>query len=113
VPYSLRDLLKRYRAEARTEREKGTYFENLTKVWLENAPMQKGLYSRVLTFGHWASERGETQVDTGIDLVARLADAPDNWCAIQCKFYKEGYRIRREDIDSFFSASGRVPFVRR
>ena len=38
---------------------------------------------------------------------------PDAWCAIQCKFYQEGYRIRREDIDSFFAASGRVPFIRR
>ena len=110
---SLRDLLARYRAESATEREKGTYFERLTKVWLENAPTQKGRYSRVLMFADWARERGEAKTDTGIDLVAQLADDPDSWCAIQCKFYREGHRIRREDIDSFFSASGRVPFVRR
>ena len=110
---SLNDLLARYRANSGTEREKGTYFERLTQVWLRHAPTQHGLYSRVLTFAEWARERGEDATDTGIDLVAQLADAPDTWCAVQCKFYKEGYRIRREDIDSFFSASGRVPFVRR
>ncbi len=113
MAHSLKDLLARYRATAGTEREKGTYFERLTQVWLRHAPTQRGLYSRVLTFADWARERGEDATDTGIDLVAQLADAPDTWCAVQCKFYKEGYRIRREDIDSFFSASGRVPFVRR
>ena len=113
MAHSLKDLLARYRANAGTEREKGTYFERLTQVWLKHAPTQHGLYSRVLTFADWARERGEDATDTGIDLVAQLADAPDTWCAVQCKFYKEGYRIRREDIDSFFSASGRVPFIRR
>ena len=113
MAHTLRDLLAKYRANAGTEREKGTYFERLTQVWLRHAPTQRGLYSRVLTFADWARERGEDATDTGIDLVAQLADAPDAWCAVQCKFYKEGYRIRREEIDSFFSASGRVPFVRR
>lgn len=113
MAYSLRDLLAKYRANASNEREKGTYFERLTQVWLRHAPTQRGLYSRVLTFSEWAKERGEDATDTGIDLVAQLADAPDTWCAVQCKFYREGYRIRREDIDSFFAASGRVPFVRR
>lgn len=113
MAYSLRDLLAKYRANASTEREKGTYFERLTQVWLRHAPTQRGLYSRVLTFAEWAKERGEDATDTGIDLVAQLADAPDTWCAVQCKFYREGHRIRREDIDSFFAASGRVPFVRR
>jgi len=110
---SLRELLARYRSRAKSEREKGTYFERLTQAWLRHAPTQLGLYSRVLTFSEWARERGEDGTDTGIDLVAQIADAPDTWCAIQCKFYRDGYRIRREDIDSFFSASGRIPFARR
>ena len=113
MAYLLKDLLAKYRVSATTEREKGTYFERLTQAWLRHAPIQQGLYRRVLTFSEWGRERGEDATDTGIDLVAQLADAPDTWCAVQCKFYKEGYRIRREDIDSFFSASGRVPFVRR
>lgn len=112
-PIGLRDLLERYRAAATSEREKGTWFERLTKLWLERAPTQAGRWARVLTFADFARERGENAKDTGIDLVAELADEPGHWCAIQCKFYAIGYRLRREDIDGFLAASAREPFVRR
>jgi predicted helicase len=64
-------------------------------------------------FSDWAKENRFDQRDTGIDLVAQLADSPNDWCAIQCKFYREGYRIQKADIDSFFTASGKRPFTRR
>lgn len=110
---SLRNLLEKYRAGSSSEREKGTYFERLVKVWLEHAPTQKAQFSRVLMFSDWARENRFDQRDTGIDLVAQLADSPDDWCAIQCKFYREGHRIQKADIDSFFTASGKRPFTRR
>ena len=50
--------------------------------------------------------------DIGIDLVAQLADDPDDWCAVQCKFYREGYRIQKGDLDSFYEAIGKRPFTR-
>lgn len=110
---TLRAILDRFRDESETQREKGTYFERLTKVWLENAPTQKAQFARVLTYSDWAAENRIDKRDTGIDLVAQLADSPNDWCAIQCKFYKEGYRIQKGDIDSFFTASGKRPFTRR
>ncbi|MCW2285619.1 putative helicase [Rhodoblastus acidophilus] len=113
MPTNLRQLLEIYRKNAASEREKGAYFEQLTKVWLENAPTQKAQFSRVLTYAEWARENRLDQRDTGIDLVAQLSDSPDDWCAVQCKFYREGYRIQKSDIDSFFTASGRRPLVRR
>jgi len=64
-------------------------------------------------FSDWAKENRFDQRDTGIDLVAQLADSPNDWCAIQCKFYQEGHRIQKADIDSFFTASGKRPFTRR
>ena len=64
-------------------------------------------------FSDWAKENRFDQRDTGIDLVAQLADSTDDWCAIQCKFYREGHRIQKADIDSFFTASGKRPFTRR
>ena len=67
---SLRELLDRFRSHARTEREKGTYFERLTQTWLKHAPTQRGLYSRVLTFAEWAKERGED----GTELWPKLGD---------------------------------------
>lgn len=110
---NFRELLDHYRASATSEREKGTYFERLVKVWLENAPTQSPQFSLVLTYADWAHENRLDQRDTGIDLVAQLSDSPDDWCAIQCKFYREGYRIQKADIDSFFTASGKRPFTRR
>ncbi|MGE3643780.1 MAG: DEAD/DEAH box helicase [Beijerinckiaceae bacterium] len=110
---SLRGLLETYRAGSTSEREKGTYFERLVKVWLDHAPTQKAQFSRVLMFADWAKENRFDQRDTGIDLVAQLADSPEDWCAIQCKFYREGHRIQKSDIDSFFTASGKRPFTRR
>lgn len=110
---SLRDLLERYRSGSASEREKGGYFEKLVRVWLQHAPTQRDLYRQVKGYGEWARAQGQDARDTGIDLVAELAEAPGEWCAIQCKFYAEGHRIQRADIDSFFTASGRRPFVRR
>lgn len=109
----LRELLDRYRSASRSEREKGTYFERLVKVWLETAPAQREQFSRVLTWAEFAAEQRIDARDTGIDLVAQLAESPDDWCAVQCKFYAAGYRIQKGDIDSFFTASGRRPFTRR
>jgi predicted helicase len=40
----LRELLEKYRQAASSEREKGTYFERLVKVWLENAPTDLPLH---------------------------------------------------------------------
>ncbi|ODT14193.1 MAG: damage-inducible protein, partial [Kaistia sp. SCN 65-12] len=110
---SLRDLLERYRSESASEREKGGYFEKLVRVWLQHAPTQRDLYRQVMSYGEWARAQGIDARDDGIDLVAELADAPGHWCAIQCKFYAEGHRIQRANIDSFFTASGRRPFIRR
>ena len=82
-------------------------------MWLETARAQREQFSRVLTWAEFAREYDHDGRDTGIDLVAQLAESPDDWCAVQCKFYATGYRIQKADIDSFFTASGRRPFTRR
>ncbi|RYD50624.1 MAG: DEAD/DEAH box helicase [Sphingobacteriales bacterium] len=109
---ALTHLLTKYRQGAKSEREKGTYFENLTKVYLENDALQKSQYNQVWMFKDWAALQGVDGKDVGIDLVAKLAD-DEGFCAIQCKFYDEKHRIAKADIDSFFTASGRSPFMRR
>jgi predicted helicase len=109
---SLQDLLNSYRSAARTERDKGTYFERLAVAFLEHDPVQVEQYSDVKPYAQWALENGWDGRDTGIDLVAKLRDE-DGFAAIQCKFYDANYRIRKEDIDSFISASGKDPFKRR
>ncbi len=110
---SLLKLLSQYRDGASSAREQGDYFERLVRVWIENAPTQVSQFSRVMSYGDWAREQGLVRTDAGIDLVAQLADEPDNWCAIQCKFYARGHRIQKPDLDTFISASARRPFTRR
>ena len=113
VTLALRDLLERYRANSASEREKGDYFERLVRIWLQNAPTQAGLYSRVIPYSEWAGERFASKQDTGIDLCAELADAPGQWCGIQCRFYRLGHRFQLKEISTFISATDREPFVRR
>jgi predicted helicase len=109
---ALQDLLTSYRQEAKTEREKGTYFELLIKDFLKNDPTYSPQFSNVWTYAEWAGLQGFDNRDAGIDLVARLSEE-EGFCAIQCKFYNENHRIQKSDIDSFFSASGKNHFTRR
>jgi predicted helicase len=109
---ALQTLLAHYRETARTQRDKGTYFERLAVAYMTHDPVQVEQYEDVKPYAAWAVEQGWDGRDTGIDLVAKLKDE-DGYAAIQCKFYEAAYRIRKEDIDSFISASGKAPFKRR
>jgi predicted helicase len=109
---ALHDLLNTYRQAALTEREKGTYFEELICAYLRHEATYKDLYEQVWTYATWARENGLDARDTGIDLVAQVAGTGDIH-AIQCKLYDENYRLQKKDIDSFFTASGKKPFAHR
>lgn len=108
----LKKILTTYRDSAITEREKGTYFEDLICTYLRNEATYRDLYSRVWNYADWASEKGLDARDTGIDLVAQTYGT-DEFHAIQCKFFADDYRVQKSDIDSFFTASGKKPFTHR
>ena len=109
---TLNNLLDSFRNAAVTEREKGTYFEELICTYLRNEAIYRDLYSDVWTYADWAQEQGLDKRDTGIDLVART-NGTREYHAIQCKFYAEDYRVQKSDIDSFFTASGKKHFTYR
>ena len=109
---ALQKLLNAYREASQTEREKGTYFEDVMCTYLRNEASYRDLYSQVWTYADWAREQGLDGRDTGIDLVAKTAGT-NEYHAIQCKFYAENYRVQKSDIDSFFTASGKKPFSHR
>lgn len=109
---ALSHLLDTYRSAAVTEREKGTYFEDLILAYLRNEATYRDLYSQVWTWAEWAPAHGFTGKDDGIDLVAQDA-ATGEFHAIQCKFYDPYYKLQKKDIDSFFTASGKKPFTYR
>ncbi|GHA63881.1 DNA damage-inducible protein [Formosimonas limnophila] len=109
---ALQTILSQFKATAQSEREKGTYFEELVVLYLKNEPSYQDLYSDVWTYAQWADSQGIDKRDTGIDLVAKT-QGTDEYHAIQCKFYADDYRIQKSDIDSFFTASGKKPFSHR
>lgn len=113
----LQDLLAAYRATSQTEREKGTYFEELIRTYFRFEPSYADLYSDVWLYADWAKEIGTPKYnlsakDTGIDLVAKT-HGTEEYHAIQCKCYDADHRISKADIDSFFAASGQKPFTQR
>lgn len=109
---ALSEILEDYRKNSVTEREKGTYFEELITCYLRNEASYKDLYSEVWTYAEWARIQGLDERDAGIDLVAQTAGT-DEFHAIQCKLYAEDYKLQKRDIDSFFTASGKRAFTHR
>lgn len=109
---ALEMLLETFRHAAVTEREKGTYFEELIVTYLRNEATYRDLYSDVWTYAEWADLQGADKRDTGIDLVAKTRGT-DEFHAIQCKMYAPDYKVQKSDIDSFFTASGKKLFTRR
>ena len=103
-------LLDEYRARARSEREKGTLFEELTRQFLLHDARFAHQFKEIYLWSDWPERRTG---DTGIDLVAIPIRDGEGPVAIQCKFYALGHRIQKADIDSFLSASGKEPFGRR
>ena len=113
----LQKILSAYRATSQTEREKGTYFEELIRTYFRNEPKYANYYSDVWLFSDWANEVGTAQFgfnakDKGIDLVAKVSGTYE-YHAIQCKCYAENYRVKKADIDSFFNESGKSVFTYR
>lgn len=108
---ALQDLLDGFREASATNREHGTYFEELTVSYFRNEPAYKELYREVVPYSVWAERNGLDKRDSGIDLVAETVD--HEYHAVQCKLYASDYRLQKADIDSFFTASGKKPFTRR
>ena len=104
---TLTDFLDTFRDTAKSEREKGNYFEKLVKVYLLNEPYYADLYSgKVWLWEEWRREwlkrgNGDPGADAGIDLVAESTTG--EFHAIQAKFYAEDAKLKLDDFGSFFT----------
>lgn len=101
---SIHDVIERFRAEP-SSTERGTQFEELMVSYFETDPTLASEYDEVTTWPRW--EHNEHTHDSGIDLVAHNRHT-GRWTAIQCKFYDRGHYLQKQDIDSFFTASGKA-----
>ena len=111
---ALQSLLDTFRSTAKTEREKGTYFERLVKAYLLNEPYYRDLYAgRVWLWEEWRGEAarrgaGNVGTDAGIDLVAETTTGEVH--AIQAKFYDEEAQLTLRELSTFLTAAGRKTF---
>lgn len=99
---ALEKLLHSFRNTAQSEREKGTYFEELVKAYLLTEPSYKDLFNgKVFLWEEWrrywmSQGNSDPGADAGIDLVA-VEDLPESprIFAIQAKFYAEDAKIKK------------------
>ena len=75
---TMQELLNNLRKKFNNERDKGTAFEKLIKIYLENEPKYNALLSKVWTWKEFPYR--ENVGDTGIDLVAETYE--NDFCAI-------------------------------
>ena len=103
------EVISAIRAESSSNYQRGVRFERLMVAYLAADPLYARRFTDVWRWSEWPD--APSGQDHGIDLVARTADG--GYCAVQCKFYEPDHRIRKADIDSFFTASGKAPFTER
>lgn len=104
---TISELLEEFRKIFGNERDKGTAFEKLIKMYLEKEPKYMAILSDVWMWKDFPYR--ENIGDTGIDLVAKTYDG-DFW-AIQCKFYAENHEITKGDVDTFLATSSKYFYI--
>ncbi len=107
---TIHDILAEFREAATSNRDLGDRFERLILQFLKTDPLYRDQFSEVWMWMDFPKRGGEA--DTGIDLVAERADG-FGYCAIQCKFYHPSHILDKQDIDSFFTASGKSLYTSR
>ena len=102
---TINDILQEIRLKSMTEREKGTDFERLMKLWFLTDPRYSDL-EKVWLWEEFPCRKDFGGKDLGIDLVART-EYGDYW-AIQCKCYAEDAQIDKGAVDSFLANASRT-----
>ncbi len=103
--YGIHDVLAEIRQKSLSEKEKGTDFERLMKLWFMTDPRYSNL-QKVWLWEEFPARKDFGGKDLGIDLVART-EAGDYW-AIQCKCYDEDALISKGSVDSFLANASRT-----
>lgn len=100
----VKELLLSYIHSAKSMRDQGDKFEELIKDYFINSPDYTSRLENVWLWSEFPYKWGN---DDGIDIVIKEKWSNEYW-AVQCKFYNYDYSIQKADIDSFFTASGKM-----
>lgn len=98
-------ILDEIRKRSDSTSEKGTLFEDLCVQVLKVAP----IFNDITHVRKWSEFPGNGGYhDSGIDIVAQKEDG--EFYAYQCKFYKDGEKITRDDVNKFITQA-QIPFT--
>ncbi len=98
-------ILDEIRKRSDSTSEKGTLFEDLCVQVLKVAP----IFNDIKHVRKWSEFPGNGGYhDSGIDIVAQKEDG--EFYAYQCKFYKDGEKITRDDVNKFITQA-QIPFT--
>ena len=86
---TIHDILHEIRLKSTTEKEKGTDFERLMKLWFMSDP-RYNFFEKVWLWEEFPARKDFGGKDLGIDLVARRDNG--DYYAIQCKCYAASTR---------------------
>lgn len=89
-----------------SQRYRGTLFERVVLIYLQNEPRFRSLFENVWLLGDVSDEYGIPKRDTGVDLVAKRRDNYE-LVAIQAKYYSQETKIYKRHIDSFLNEVGK------
>ena len=89
--------------------EQGARFERLMLRFFKEEPTWSAQFDEVWLWDDWPDRDGP---DHGIDLVAKNA-GEDTFTAIQAKCYAAGTPVKKNEINTFITASDRAHFTRR
>ena len=102
---TIHDILHEIRLKSTTEKEKGTDFERLMKLWFMSDP-RYNFFEKVWLWEEFPARKDFGGKDLGIDLVARCDNG--DYYAIQCKCYAEDAVIDKPAVDSFIANASRT-----
>lgn len=100
---SFNNLINQINNIAKTQRDRGTYFEYLVRAYFLNEPTYKNEFKNVWMLSDVPDLYGIPKTDLGVDLVAEKYNG--SLVAIQAKFYS--HPIQKNNIDSFLSELGK------
>jgi len=101
------EILTKIRFMSSSEHDKGYRFESLIKNYLMTDPVYSDQFKEIYLWKNFPlrEQFGKGNTDLGIDLVAITKTG--NYCAIQCKCYKENTVLTSSDFDSFITFSNK------
>lgn len=102
---NIHTILNKIRALSLSEKDKGTMFERLIKLWFLTDP-RYNMLTDVWLWEEFPERKELGGSDLGIDLVAKTEEG--KYWAIQCKMYGDNTTVDKAKVDSFLANASRT-----